>query len=81
MPPGLQYSIARITLHEFPVGTDRHRADDFPLARVVIEADQGGFLARREFLSRLRIGQIGKTRGHRAVEIGRAIRLHGDDKW
>ena len=79
-PPRLPQADAGIRFHKTPIRRDRHRADDFPLAIVVIERDEGAFFARDGFVAGERVGEIGQADGDGAFEIGGAVGLEAEDE-
>src|SRR5262249_24104432 len=78
VPASLDDPNARIRVDIIAVGPHRRRAHDFPLARPVIEAPEGGRRAGRQLLARFGIGQVGKAHWQWLIEVERAVRLNGN---
>ena len=78
MPAGLADADAGIGLNEQAIGSHGHRADDNPVAEIVIEAPEGRDRAGRQAFASDRVGQIREANRDRAIEIFRAAGLNGD---
>ncbi len=78
MPTRLPHAEAGVAIDEVTVGSNGHRADDFPSAKVMVVAPQGGLGAGRELFASSRVGQIRKADRNRLIEVLGAIGLDGD---